>query len=144
MTIKITIWPRLFLLIVALILSSQVLANCTDICESERNNCLQASSQKSSARCDEQFNICTLSCNSEQTRHCVYLGFKNHDGVADKEKELKEITGSFARVTDETNPHFAGLCSSNGMKCEYVLDWDSSMYSCGGEKRESRRVACCR
>ena len=144
MYIKITIWPRLFLLVAVLIFSSQVFANCADICESERSNCSQASSQQKTPRCDEQFNICVLSCNSEKTKHCVYLGFKNHDGVADREKELKEITGGFARVTEEISPHFAGLCSSTGMKCEYVLDWDRTMYSCGGDKREPRRVACCR
>ena len=144
MSIKITIWPRLFFLIAVSFLSSQVMADCTDICDSERSHCSQISSQQKNMRCDERFKICNLSCRREQNKHCVYLGFKNHEGVADKENEIKEMTGGFVRVTEEINPNFAGLCSSNGMKCEYVLDWDKTMYSCGGEKREPRRVACCR
>ncbi|MDH5473080.1 MAG: hypothetical protein OEY61_09510 [Gammaproteobacteria bacterium] len=144
MSIKITIWPRIFFLISLSFFSSQAWANCTDVCENERNDCSKTASQQHISACDEQFNICNLSCKREQTKYCVYLGFKNYDGVADKENELKEIVGDFSRVTEERHPNFAGLCRSNDMKCEYVLDWDGTMYSCGGEIREPRRVACCR
>jgi hypothetical protein len=144
MYIKITIWHKLILLFMGFFFSAQVLANCIDTCVFERNNCQQTSTQLQNTHCDEQFSVCTLSCNRQQTMSCVYLGFKNHDGTADKEKELNEITGGFARVTDEINPHFAGLCRSNNMRCEYVLEWDRTMLSCGGPKRDPRRVACCR
>lgn len=144
MYIKMTIWHKLILLFTVQLFSSQALANCNEICSVERNNCLQSSSQQKNARCDELFGVCTLSCNRQETMSCVFLGFKNHEGIADREKELNDITGGFARVTDEENPHFAGLCRSYNMRCEYVLDWDRTMYSCGGVKRESRRVACCR
>lgn len=144
MNMKVTTWHKLLFLFAVQFISTQALANCTDSCDVERNNCLQASSPQNNARCNEQFNICTLTCNRQKTLGCVYLGFKNHDGVADKEKELKEITGGFARIIEETKPHFSGLCSNNNMRCEYVIDWEGSMYTCGGEKREPRRVACCR
>lgn len=144
MTIKITIWPRYLFLIAVSFFSAQVLANCTDVCEKQRNNCSQVSGQQVSTSCDEQFSICALRCNREQTLYCVYLGFKNYEGVADKENELKQITGGFARVTENETLHFAGLCSSNDMRCEYAIEWDGTMYSCGGGKREPRRVACCR
>ncbi len=144
MYIKITIWHKLILLFSAYFFSAQALANCNDTCVLERNNCQKSSTQQQNARCVEQFSVCTLSCNRQKTMSCVYLGFKNHDGTADREKELNGITGGFARVTDEKNPHFAGLCRSNNMRCAYVLDWDRAMYSCGGVKREPRRVACCR
>ena len=142
MTITRNLWPRLLLLIALPFFSTQVLANCADVCEQKRSNCIKNTSEQN-ARCDEQNNICKLTCNREQTLSCVYLGFKNHEGVADRENELKELTGGFARVSDEDKPHFAGLCSSHGMKCQYVLNWDKTMYSCGGEQREPTRVACC-
>ena len=144
MHIKITIWHKLILLFTVHFFSSQALANCNDTCVLEHSNCQQASTQQQNARCDEQFSVCTLSCNRQKTMSCVYLGFKNHEGTANREKELNEITEGFARVTDEKNPHFAGLCRSNNMRCAYVLDWDRTMYSCGGVQREPARVACCR
>lgn len=139
-----TFWHKLILLFVILFFSSQALANCNDTCALEHSRCQQTSTQQQDTRCDEQLSVCTLSCNRQETMSCVYLGFKNHDGTADREKELKEVTGRFARVTDEKSPNFSGLCRSNDMRCEFVLDWDRTMYSCGGEKREPRRVACCR
>jgi len=144
MYIKTAIWHKLLFLIAVQLFSSQVLANCSDSCQLERRTCLKNSSYQQNLRCEEQFDICTLSCNRQENLACVYLGFKNHDGIADKEMELKERTGGFARVTEESKSHFSGLCSSNNMRCEYVLNWDGRMYSCGGEKREPRRVACCR
>ena len=144
MYMRAAIWHKLFFLFAVQFFSAQLFANCTDTCESERGNCLMTSKQQENTRCDEQFNVCTLTCNRQDTQGCVYLGFKNHDGAADKEKELREITGGFTRVTEEAKPHFAGLCSSNDMRCEYVLDWNRTMYSCGGDKRYPRRVACCR
>jgi hypothetical protein len=144
MHIKTTIWHKLFFLIAVLFFSAPALANCPEACEVERSKCQEASSEDQKARCEEKFNVCTLNCNREETQYCAYLGFKNHDGVADKEKELSEITGGFARVTDEEHPHFAGLCRSNNMKCIYVMEWDKTMLYCGGANRDPRRVACCR
>ena len=144
MYVKITIWHKLILLCALHFFSAQALANCIQTCELEHNKCKQTSTQQQNTRCDEKFSVCTLSCNRQQTMSCVYLGFKNHDGIADKEEELNKITEGFARVTEEKYPHFAGLCRSNNMRCEYVLNWDGKMYTCGGERREPRRVACCR
>ena len=144
MYLKTTIWYKMILLFTVYLFSSQALADCNDACVLERSNCQQSSTQQQNTRCDEQFDVCTLSCNRQKTMSCVYLGFKNHEGTADREEELNKITGGFARVTEEDYPHFAGLCRSNNMRCEYVLDWDRTMYSCGGEKREPTRVACCR
>ena len=144
MYLKTTICYKIILLFTVYLFSSQALANCNDTCVLERSNCQQSSTQKQNTHCDEQFSVCTLSCNRDKTIGCVYLGFKNHEGTADKEQELNKITGGFARVTEKDKPHFAGLCRSNNMRCEYVLGWDRTMYSCGGEKREPTRVACCR
>ncbi|MCW8855317.1 MAG: hypothetical protein OQK72_11485 [Gammaproteobacteria bacterium] len=144
MTIKITIGRQLLFFMAVSFFSSQALANCADTCESVRSSCLQTSSQQKNTACEEQFNICNLSCNRDNTLHCVYLGFKNYEGDANKENELQELTGGFARVTGGDKPHFGGLCSSHGMKCEYSISWDKTMYTCGGGKREPRRVACCR
>ena len=142
---RMTIWHKLFFLFAVQFFSTQAFADCTATCEVERSNCQKTSGQLQSNRCDEQFSVCTLNCNRENTGYCVYLGFKNPEGTADKEAELKEITGGFARVTNEKNqPHFGGLCRSANMRCDYVLGWDRTMYTCGGEKREPRRVACCR
>lgn len=144
MSIKISVWFRIVFLVVVSLFSFQAQANCTDACEVARSNCSQDSNKQNNAACEEQFNICTLSCNRDNTKHCVYLGFKNYEGEANKESELQEITGGFARVTAGDKPHFGGLCSSHGLKCEYSLGWDKTMYTCGGGKREPRRVACCR
>jgi hypothetical protein len=140
---RITLWHKLFFLLAMPLLSAQAYANCPETCALERSQCQQNSGQQDT-RCEEQFSVCTLNCNREETQYCVYLGFKNHEGTADREKELKELTGGFARVTDEKHPHFAGLCRSNNMRCEFVMEWDKHMYSCGGEVREPNRVACCR
>ncbi len=137
-------WRKLILLFAFLFVSSQALANCADICAVEHSSCQETTTQQKDTRCDEKLSVCTLSCNREETMSCVYLGFKNHEGTADREKELSKITGGFTRVTVDQSPNFSGLCRSNDMRCEYVLDWDRTMYSCGGEKREPRRVACCR
>ncbi len=139
-----TFWHKLIPFFVLLFLSSQAHANCNDTCASEHRRCQQNSSQQKDTRCDEQLSICSLSCNSQETMSCTFIGFKNHEGTADREKELKEITGRFTRVTDKKSLNFAGLCRSNDMRCDYVLNWDGRMYSCGGEKREPRRAACCR
>ena len=139
-----TFWHKLILAFAVLFFSSQALANCNDACVSEHRSCKQASAQQQDKRCDEQLSVCTLSCNRQETMSCVHIGFKNPEGAADKDKELDEITGGFARVTDEKSLNFAGLCRSIDMRCEYVLNWDKTMFSCGGEKREARRVACCR
>ncbi|MCW9014059.1 MAG: hypothetical protein OQL06_09775 [Gammaproteobacteria bacterium] len=142
MHLKITIWYRIILLFTVYLFSSQALASCNNACVLERSNCQQSSAEQNT-RCDEQFGICTLRCNRHNTMGCVFLGFKNHEGIASREQELNEITGGFVRVTEEDRPNFAGLCRNNNMRCEYVLDWDRTMYSCGGEKREPTRVACC-
>ena len=141
---SISIWHKLFFLVSLPFFSAQALANCPDACEVARSKCQETSNQEQPTRCEEQFNVCTLNCNRQETGSCVYLGFANHEGTADKEKELKELTGGFARVTDEKHPHFAGLCRSNNMQCIYVLKWDTSMFSCGGANRDPGRVACCR
>ena len=139
-----TIRRKLVLFLSVFILSSQALADCNEACVLERNSCQQTSSQQQGQRCDERFSVCTLSCKRQETMSCVFLGFKNHEGEADREKELKDVTNGFARVTDEKSQNFAGLCRTNNMKCEYVLGWAGTMYSCGGVKREPGRVACCR
>ena len=137
-------WHKLALLSCGLFISLQALANCNDTCLLDHSSCQKNTAQQQDTHCDEQLSVCTLSCNRHETMSCVYLGFKNHEGTADREKELNEVTGGFARVTDEKSMNFAGLCRSNGKRCEYVLDWDGTMYSCGGAKREPRRVGCCR
>ena len=143
MYLKITIWYKMILFFTVYLFSTQVFADCNDICKLDLKNCQKSSAQNQSTRCEEQFGICSLSCNRDKTMGCVFLGFKNHEGVADREKELKELTGGFVRVTEVNKPHFAGLCRSHNMRCEYVLDWEKTMYTCGGEKREPNRVACC-
>ena len=135
---------KLIVLLATFFISSQAHANCSDACVATHSSCLQSSSKTHTSRCDEQLSVCTLSCNRHQTMSCVFLGFKNHEGAADKEMELKKVTGQFARVTDEKSLNFANLCRSSNMRCEYVLEWDGTMFSCGGEKRDPRRVACCR
>ena len=143
MYLRIAVWYRIILFFTVYLFSSQVMANCKESCVLERSNCQQSSGKQANTRCDEQYGVCTLSCNREKTMGCVYLGFKNYEGKADREEELKAFTGGFVRVTEKTKPHFAGLCSSQNMRCEYVLGWDKTMYTCGGEKREPTRVACC-
>lgn len=143
MYLKITIWHKMILFFTVHLFSSPALADCNDTCVLERSNCQQSSTQQSNTRCEEQFGICKLKCNRQNTMGCVYLGFKNHEGIADREQELNKFTGGFVRVTEENRVNFAGLCHSNNMRCEYVLDWDRTLYSCGGEKREPTRVACC-
>ena len=137
-------WYTPVFVIAILLGSSGAFAQCTNDCTASLKSCQQSASGQQKSRCEEEFEICKLKCNRDKTQSCVYLAFKNHEGVADKEKELEEITGGFARVTDEKHPHFAGLCSSNNMRCDYVLKWNRTMLSCGGQKREPNRVACCR
>ena len=145
MHVKTTIWQKLFFLFVVQLLSAQAFADCSTACEVEYSNCQKAAtSQEQKNRCSEQSSVCTLSCNRDKTMYCTYLGFKDHDGIADKEKELEEVTGGFARVTSDGRPHFGDLCISNNMKCDHVLGWNKSLHYCGGEIREPRRVACCR
>lgn len=140
----ISTWYTPVIVIAILLGSPGAFAQCSDDCTALLKSCQQSATGQQESRCQEQFEICKLSCNRDKTQSCVFLAFKNHEGVADKEKELEEITGGFARVTDEKHPHFAGLCSSNNMRCDYVLEWNRTMYSCGGQKREPNRVACCR
>ena len=135
---------KLTLILIIYLFSPLVFAQCSDTCMTEFNNCEQSATEQQKFECMDQFNICKLKCNRSKTHSCVWLAFKNHEGTADREQEIREITGGFARVTHEEHPHFAGLCSSNNMRCEYVLNWDRTMYSCGGQKREATRVACCR
>ncbi len=145
MHVKTIIWKKLFFLFVVQFLSAQAFADCPTACEVEHSNCQKAAtSQEQKNRCSEQSSVCTLTCNRDKTMYCTYLGFKDHDGIADKEKELEEVTGGFARVTSDGRPHFGGLCISNNMKCDHVLSWKKSLHYCGGEIREPRRVACCR
>lgn len=140
----ITSWYKPVFIIVTLLCSHNLFAECSDDCSASLKSCQQSASGQQNSACQEQFEICNLICNRDQTQSCVFLAFKNHEGVADKEKELEEITGGFARVTEEQYPHFAGLCSNNNMRCDYVLEWNQTMYSCGGSKRDPNRVACCR
>lgn len=139
-----TIWHSFLLLFTVFIFSPHAIASCNDTCMPERKNCQQTSDQPHATHCDEQFNVCVLSCNRQKTMSCVYLGFNNHEGTADREKELGKLTNGFARVTDEKTLNFDGLCRNNDMRCDFVLDWEGTMFSCGGEKREPGRVACCR
>lgn len=139
------LWQKLFFLFVVQIFSAQAFADCSTACEVELSNCQKAATnQAQKNRCSEQSAVCALNCNRADTMYCTYLGFKDHDGVADKEKELAEVTKGFARVTSDGRPHFGGLCSSNNLKCDHVLGWNKSMYFCGGEVRHPNRVACCR
>lgn len=139
------LWLKPALFVVALFSSQFAIAQCGDACSASLQQCKQSATAAQQARCRQQFEICSLKCNRDATQGCVWLAFENHEGVADRDKELGEITGgSFARITHEKHPHFAGLCSSYDMQCEYVLDWDRTMYSCGGDRREATRVACCR
>ncbi len=145
MHIKTITWQKLFFLFVVQMLSAQAFADCPTVCEVEHRDCQKsATSQEQKNRCSEQSSICTLTCNRDKTMYCTYLGFKDHEWVADKEKELEEVTGGFARVTSDGRPHFGGLCNSNNMKCDHVLGWNKKLYYCGGEIRQPRRVACCR
>lgn len=144
MRTKANTWHQLIFLFAALFFSAQALADCPDTCAQKRSQCEEASSPDQKFRCEEKFNVCNLSCNREQTQYCVYVGFTNHEGTADKEKELKELTGAFTRVTEDEFPHFAGLCRNLEMRCDYTMAWDKTQFSCGGEKREPNRVACCR
>ena len=142
---KITIWQKLLFLVIAQILSIQAFADCAAGCEQAYSSCQKAATNEvQMSRCIEQSAICALTCNRENTMYCTYLGFKDHEGVADKEKELEAITGGFARVSSDERPHFGGLCSSNKMTCDHVQGWDKKLYYCGGEVRHPRRVACCR
>ena len=141
------ILKKLFFLFVVQFLSLQAFADqgCTTACELEHSNCQKvATSQEQKNRCNEQSSICSLNCNRDKTMYCTYLGFKDHDGVADKEKELQEVTGGFARVTSDGRTHLGALCLSNNMKCDHVLSWENTLHYCGGEVRNPRRVACCR
>lgn len=145
MNLKTAVGLNLLFLFAAQLFSTQAFADCSAACERELSSCQSgATSPEQKNRCSEQSAICGLNCNRDQTMYCTYLGFKDHDGVADKDQELKEVTGAFARITSDGRPHFGGLCSSNNLKCDHVLGWDRKMYYCGGEVREPRRVACCR
>ena len=145
MYVKTIIGQKLFFLFVMQFLSAPAFADCPTACKVEHSNCQEAAtSQEQKNRCSEQSSICSLNCNREKTMYCTYLGFKDHDGIADKEKELEEVTGGFARVTSDGRLHFGGLCLSNNMKCDHVLGWNKSLHYCGGEIRNPRRVACCR
>lgn len=145
MHLKTNILKTLFIFFGLTLLSTQVFADCLNACTTEHNNCLKtATNETQKNRCEELSNVCNLNCNRDKTMYCTYLGFKDHDGKADKEKELEEITGGFTRVTSDGRPHFGGLCSHHNLKCNHVIAWDKQMYMCGGDKREPRRVACCR
>lgn len=135
---------KLVFILTIYLFSPLVFAECSDTCMTMRNNCEQSATEQQKQQCLDQFNVCKLKCNRSKTQSCVFLAFKNHEGTANREQELKEITGGFARVTHKEHPHFAGLCSSNNMRCDYVLDWDRTMYTCGGEQHRATRVACCR
>ena len=135
---------KLTFIVVALLCAPAAFATCSDGCSALLQSCEQSAAEQQRSICQERFEICKLKCNRAKTQGCVWLAFKNYDGVANRERELTEITNGFARITHEAHPHFAGLCSSNSLRCDYVLDWDQTMYSCGGQRREATRVACCR
>ena len=142
---NVTIGQKLFFLFAVQIFSAQAFAGCSAACEVELSNCQKvATSPEQKNRCSEQSSICALNCNRENTMYCTYLGFKDHDGLADKEKELEEATGGFARVTSDGRPHFGGLCSSHNLKCDHVLGWNKKLFYCGGFIKHPHRVACCR